>query len=570
MDGTLEAGVVHGGARTAQDACATLIEVARALKGWLFYGPADPARRELVDRAWRVVQAEVERSGPLVLDVRRGAFWLAGTDDAVGVGRIDELARRLYERAVSRVVFEPETDPASLEAFLEAIALAPGAVADAGGFEARFFAAPRRGIRINDTDWRCTAIAPEPPAAALPEVDEAELATTLPDLGDDPLEYTAPPHAAPAEEPPALDLLDALDPETSQPSIALPEPPLLDEAAERLRDLEDCEDDARYRDAAGRLVYDAREWIAQGRLDDGHRVLAAFAAHASDDAKRSFAQRESARECLGQLAKGAALGDLVRRVCDADADASVAAVAVLREIGGRAAPRLLDEIEREPAETEQHARLVAALLALGEEAAPALSEAIVEGTPRRKHTALRLAGETQNPRLVASLRDALLGDAADTSREAAHALVRIGDVGAIEVLAEALESGRNAVIHCAAQALATTGRAIAVAPLAAALDRAVAAKQLGLARDLVRALGRLARPEAVPALAELLDRGGFFQRARLRDLKLAAIQALGHVPGLSADHALAQVARSGDASLRQAAEAARRRRASAAKPKPGD
>jgi HEAT repeat protein len=299
-----------------------------------------------------------------------------------------------------------------------------------------------------------------------------------------------------------------------------------------------------------------------------HRVVAALAEHASDDAKRSYAQRESARECLGQLARGAALGDLVRRACDADADASIEAIAVLREVGAAAATRLLDEIEREPTETERHGRLAAALLALGEDASPALSEAILAGAPRRQHVAIRLAGETQNPRLVASLRDALLGDATDASREAAQALVRIGDVSAIEVLAEALESTRAAVVHCAAQALATTGRAIAVAPLAGALDRAVAAKQLGLARDLVRALGRLARPEAVPALTDLLARGGFFQRAKLRDLKITAIQALAHVPGPAADHALAQAARSGDGALREAAEAGRRRRASAPKGKP--
>jgi acyl CoA:acetate/3-ketoacid CoA transferase alpha subunit len=130
MDTTLEVGGVPG-ARTAQDACATLIELARALKGWLFYGPDDPARRDLVDRAWRVIQAEAQRSGPLALEVRRGAFWLAGTEAAVGVGRIDELARRLYERAVSRLVFEPEADPASIAAFLDVVAAAPGPVADA-------------------------------------------------------------------------------------------------------------------------------------------------------------------------------------------------------------------------------------------------------------------------------------------------------------------------------------------------------------------------------------------------------------------------------------------------------
>lgn len=569
MDGTRAVEDARGGVRTAQDACATLVELARALKGWFFYQPGSPARRDLIDRAWRVVRGEVERNGPLLLEVRRGAFWLAGTEVAIGVGRLDELARRLYERAVSRVAFEVETDPGSLGALLDALVVDPGPIADAGGFEAVFFAEPRRGIRLNDTDWRSFA----PPAPvdppAVPAPDAAALETTLPDLGDDCVELVPLADDEAEEEPETLDLLDALDPTPSHPGIPVPPRHSLDELGERLRELEECEHDARYREAARQLVFDAGTLVERGCFDDVYRVVAAFTAHVSDDAKRSFAQRDSARECLAQLGTGAVLGDLIRRAALPDADSNIHAIAVLREIGAAGAPRLLDEIEREPGESERHARLVAALLALGEEAAPALSVAIQRGAARRQHLALRLAGEMQNPRLVPALRDALLGDATDASREAAQALVRIGDVSAIEVLAEALESTRAAVIHCAAQALATTGRAIAVAPLAAALDRAIAGKQLGLARDLVRSLGRLARPEAVPSLMDVLASGGFFRRAKLRDVKTAAIQALAHIPGPASDHALAQAARQGDAHLRRAAELARSRRATdASKTKP--
>ena len=108
---------------------------------------------------------------------------------------------------------------------------------------------------------------------------------------------------------------------------------------------------------------------------------------------------------------------------------------------------------------------------------------------------------------------------------------------------------------------------LAVAPLAAALDRAIAAQQLPLARDLVRALGRLGRAEAVPAIAAILGHGGFFQRRKLRDLKLAAITALAGLPGRAANDALARAARSSDAQLRQTAALALRRRAQEPRPK---
>jgi HEAT repeat protein len=553
--------------RTAQDACATLVELGRALKGWLFYEDGHPDRRDLLDRAWRVVRSEIARGGPLALEVRRGAFWLAGTDVAVGVGRVDELARRFYERAVGRVAFDVELDADSLGGLLDVLATPPEDVAGAGGFELLFYTGSRRGVRINDSDWRALL-------ERVPLLD-ATLETTLPEIAAPALSER---DVVAGETSAQIDLLDELDLDP-RPAQLEPEPPpellafddtpvprevaapapLLDEVGERLRDLAEREDDARYRDGVRQLVFDAQALAEQGRLDDVHRVLLALAAHAGDDAKRSFAQRESAREGLVALGRGAALGDLIRRACEADSDASLRAVGVLREIGAPAVPRLLHELES-PGDPERRARLTGVMLALGEDAAPALGEALASGSPPRQRAALRLAGETQNPRFVPSLREGLLRGSDEIAREAAQALVRVGDVAAFEALFEALESARPAVVACAAQALGGTGRALALGPLAAALDRAIAAGQQNVVRDLARALGRLGRPESAGPLAEVLARGGFFQRAKLREAKLAAVTALTQVPGRAADEALARAAKGGDAQVRQLAELALRRR----------
>ncbi|MCX5740313.1 MAG: hypothetical protein NTZ61_17815, partial [Proteobacteria bacterium] len=82
----------------------------------------------------------------------------------------------------------------------------------------------------------------------------------------------------------------------------------------------------------------------------------------------------------------------------------------------------------------------------------------------------------------------------------------------------------------------------------------------------VRALGRLGRPEGARAIAAILAHGGFFQRSKLRDLKLAAISALSGLPGREAADALGRAARSSDAQLRQTAALAQRRRVQGAKP----
>jgi HEAT repeat protein len=334
-----------------------------------------------------------------------------------------------------------------------------------------------------------------------------------------------------------------------------------------LEQLEDCEDEIDYRDLGQHVLSFASQLVQEGQLEPCFRAMVVLARHAGDDAKRSYAQRESAIHLLGSLGQGPLLVDLVERAVAPElrsgpegTPGALEATAALRELGVRAAPVLLDLLERE-SDAERRGRLTGVLIAMGEEAVPALSEAILTGSKRRLRVALRLAGETQNPRVVASVREALVGSDAEIAREAAQALVRIGDVTALEVLAEALRSPRPPVAALAAYSLGTTGRVLALAPLTETLARALGEGQLMVAREVVRGLGRLGRPEAVPALAGLLAQGRLFRRRQLREVKLAAVSALAHLPGIEAEQTLLRASRSRDMRLREAAQAALRRRA---------
>ena len=165
-----------------------------------------------------------------------------------------------------------------------------------------------------------------------------------------------------------------------------------------------------------------------------------------------------------------------------------------------------------------------------------------------------------------SLREALLSGRGEAARDAAQSLVRVGDVSALEVLVEALRSARSEVAALAAYSLGTTGRVLSLGPLVETLARTVARGDLALAREVVRGIGRLGRPEGVPALAELLASGGWLRRKKLREVKLAAVSALAHLPGREAEAALERAARARDARLREAAQAALERRERDAQP----
>jgi HEAT repeat protein len=559
--------------RTAADISTLMVELGRACKGWSFYPPDHPARAELLDRTCRAWQGDLHRHGPLALEVRRGAFWLPGAEAPVS-SRSDDTARQLHLRAVHRVVFDAALDAPTLAAFLDVLATDADALRAAGGFEETFYSAgTRRGVLVNDVDWRTRLLAgaqdaPAPAASQQPSSDagaplEADLdfdpaGGAMPALETDdgfsPLPARAL-AAAPAVVPPAL----PEEAEHTQPVAPLdPAAARVGELESLLSQLEECEDDLAYRDRARHVAALAERLLEAGDLDGVFRVQVLLCHHAGDDAKRSFAQRESAGDFLGQVARGAALEHLIDRALDAAVESSLEATAALRELGARVASAVLDRLERET-DPERRSRLSGVLIAMGDDAVPVLLDALVHGSKRRMRCALRLAGETQNPRLVACLREVVLSGESEVSREAARALVRVGDVSSLEVLAEALHSIRPEVAALAAASLGATGRVLAVAPLRDALTRALDQNDLALAREVVRSLGRLGRPEAAAPLAALLERGGFFGRRKLRELQIAAIGALAHLPGPEAATALARAARSRDARLRAtAAEALRR------------
>jgi len=558
------------GGRTPADVSTLMVELGRAFKGWSFYPPDHPARAELLDRAWRAWRGDLRRNGPLALEIRRGAFWLPGADAPIS-SRSDDTARQLYVRAVRRVVFDAALDAPTLAGFLDVLVADADALQADGGFEEAFFGgAARQGLQVNETDWRSVleqrhaeAESEAPgPAAGL----AADFLTDDPpadDGGDlDPLLPAAFGAVLPAPAAP-----DAEEAEHTQPVVPL------DPAAARARELEvllsqleECEDDLAYRDLARDVGALATRMLEAAEMDGVFRVLVLLAHHAGDDAKRSFAQRESAGGFLAQLAHGPVLQHLIDRAVDAAAESSLEATAALRELGAAVAPAVLDRLEQE-GDSERRGRLSGVLIAMGDEAAPALLEALVHGSKRRMRVAVRLAGETQNPRLVACLREILLSGESEVSREAARALVRVGDVSSLEVLAEALHSLRPDVTALAAFSLGSTGRVLAVAPLREALARALEQNDLALAREVVRGLGRLGRAEAAAVVASVLERGGLFGRRKLRDVQLAAIGALASLPGREAEAALARSARSRDARLREAAAEALRRTAAEGAPR---
>jgi HEAT repeat protein len=559
-----------GGGRSASDLVTLLVELGRVVKGRSFYEPGHPKLASLFGRGYRAWQGDLTRHGALEMEVGQGGLWSTRSGASTSRSELAGLAAQFSAKGVNRVRFEADIDAEAFAAFVELLADDRTGLAGSEGFERALYARVPAGIVVNGTPPELPAADPEPAEAVSTESDAAVLTVDLeveeiawePGTADPSASgaaYEAPDSRIAGEEGVKLARTEELD--EAPLERAIPDARSA-ELVDLLREMDDCDDRAKYADIARRVVSIAERASVEGRLDDGYRVLLELARHAGDDAKQHATQARLAAEYLSELAKGVLLEDLIDRACAPGPEASIRATQVLMQLGEQVVPALLDAAERER-DPGRSGQMHGILIAMGEKTLPVLIEAMACDQPGRVRNAIRIAGESQNPGAVPRLAEVLTGNDAVLRDEAGKALVRIGSTRALDALISALRSSVAGVPALAAYCLAASGSPRAVEPLLQAMHEAIESREMAFAREAIRGLGRLARPEATEALAELLLRKSLVNRKHLREIKVVAANALGRIPGDEAVGALAQAAQSRDGQVRRAAQTALDRRAEA-------
>lgn len=553
------------GGRTPVDVTALLVELGRLVKGRQFYPDRHPLLREIFERGFRAFEAEIRRGGPLELEIRQGSFRLGG--EPVGRGRVDDLAQELVKRAVKRLRFDAHLTPASLERFVATVVLDRDRLEQSGGFVKCLYGEACAGVSVNEMDYAAAMAQAGQPRGTGGEGDGDGAAETvsgvagLPGAGAGEGVAGAGGDAGDAVAA-ALGLLAGEKPEPLGHAQQLEEAPLDAEYEDdranalvlALRALDGADDEMQYRDLARQVAVLGAALSDEGLRDEGYRAILVLASHAGDRA-RGEGLRAVALECLCELARGNRLDDLIDRSCAPGDGAGLRSAQILLRMGTAAVPTLLKRVETEQ-DLDRRGQLYGILIAMGEAATEELSRAMRSGERRRAGVAVRLAGEMQNTGAVTDLSVLLEHEDGDLRREAAKALVRIGSPEAIEALVRALESPAEGMPGHAAFCLGVAGGTRALEVLVATVRRDAGRGSLDVAREAVRALGRMGRPEAAPELARVLARRTFLGRRRLRELQLAAVSALSKLPGDTARTALEQAARRGPAEVREAARQA--------------
>jgi HEAT repeat protein len=528
--------------RTAPELATLLLELGRLIRARRYYAPGDPKLATLFERSLRAWQADLQRRGALDLELVAEGFRERGGRGVLSHPRLGELVRDLAERGVQSLRFEPGLDADAFAAFAEVLATDAGRTASRGGFAAALYAHTPAGIVVNDLAPGASPPAPPPPAVA---------AAPIPPASPTPPRRSRPPH----EEEPTAPLAPA-EPDATPGRHALSPAQELDV---QLQQLDECDSASSYLDLARRTMLLAERAFEEGRRDEAFRVFVRFAAHAGG--KESEASRNLAQGFLRSLLEQRRLAYVVERALAGLEAGELEANQVLLALGASAVPPLLDAASSLD-KGVQRDRLTALVVTFGEEALRAVLERLGPNEPpARLRAAIRIAGELQHPDVVAPLAALLEAGERTVREEAVRALVHVGSDAAVAALATALSSATPGLALSSLHGLATTGSARAVEPLRRTLEAAVEARDTARAKEVIRALGRLGRAEAGGALVSLLERRVRLGGGWLRELKSAAVAALGGIPGDEAVAALAQVAQDRDTQLRRAAQTALDRRA---------
>jgi hypothetical protein len=413
--------------RTKTDATGLLVEFARALRGFRFYGEADAQRLSLLDRAFRAVSGELNRAGAIEIELTSGGFRVAGIAQLVDSGGVlGPIESALRDHDIRHLELDPTLSSNALHAFLDLLGHPHDRYESVESFARALAARDSQGLRLNGFD--AAGASKTPKLTATPLRASVYIGSMLISAENG---RPIPPAAQTEEEASSLERhpLDA---------------PAAEDRGERLRarliELDRTVDDAEYRKRAADITVWAGDLWNEGLKDECYRALLVLADHSVGSGGRPETQARTAAACFVELANGDRLHDLIDRAT-CSTDGGVRAAQLLLQLGSTAVSAIVDRICDEQ-DLDLAAPLHSLVLALGEASVPMLISTIEGFDDERALIGIRLAGELQNPAVLPSLLKSLRTSSVSRRVEAIRALSYLPGQGAKSALAQALAEDR--------------------------------------------------------------------------------------------------------------------------------
>jgi HEAT repeat protein len=457
----------------------------------------------------------------LHVDVAPGGLILGTEPVARRSTHAARFAARLQEHGVRSFALRSEAGAETLGRFLSAVTLPPRVAAAAGGMVAVLTAAGTPGVTVNG------ARIPPPPRQETQESQD---------------------HVPSRPEDFGITLWSAQDIYDQVRESALRvESENLDELRRVLREGNESE----RLESLQRLEMVAQWTLAEGMMDRSLALLDDLRRDAEHLQGKNPAIRGHVMVAIHRLAARDVIEELVVRLGRARSEEERTGLrSTLLHVGADTVTPLVRALT---AASDLSARRAYrdALVALDYVGVPLLEDMIGDERWFVVRNMVGILGEIRSADAIDHFTRTVRHDDARVRRETILALTKVGGEEAVPLLVRGLGDPEPGLRSAAALGLGLTKSSAAVAPLLAQLKNETDGDSLV---EIVRALGRIRDPRAVPALAERAGGGGWLARSRNPvSLRVEAIRALGEIGGDPARAVLQRLARDRMQEVRDAA-----------------
>jgi HEAT repeat protein len=321
-----------------------------------------------------------------------------------------------------------------------------------------------------------------------------------------------------------------------------------EDTAELRRMLHEGNDSQRL-EALQRLENVAQYCVQQGEMDRALVVVDELRRDAEQLHGRNPVTRGAVMLAMHRIANQAIVDELVRRLGRTRSDEERTGLrSTLLHLGAEAVSPLVRELT---AASDLSARRAYrdTLVALDAVGVPLLEDMIDDQRWFVVRNMVGILAEIRSADAAEHFARTIHHADARVRRETILALSKYGDEQAVPLLVRALSDREPSLRAAAALGLGLTKSHSAVAPL---LDRLAAEADAETVAEMLRALGRIGNPRAIPALSERAGAGGFFSRTPPQ-VRIEAVRALGEIGGDAARAVLQPLLRDRNGEVRDAA-----------------
>lgn len=326
--------------------------------------------------------------------------------------------------------------------------------------------------------------------------------------------------------PPPVEPVTAADLQRAREELQVDGPRQRAYALRLLLDLLPVLDTRRFEDCLALLE---RE-MAEEEREDPAETMAVLTALSAMSRQLPDGRAELAQVSLHRLMT-VRVRDLLTRALARPLDPGDPLYQAMRQAAGETVVLLL-ELMAEEERLHVRREIVSLLRTFAQDRIHMLADHLVDPRWHIARNVVTVLGGIGTPEVVPYLRGAMAHEDVHVRREALAALGQLRTTESVDVLVDALRRSDPEMREGAAYWLGMTGLSQAVPPLVAVLETEPLHENPGVKREVIRALGRLATPEAAAALELVqLAVGPLFSRRQLDELKSEAARALAGIRG---------------------------------------